>query len=104
MSEFTRVCKTSEIPDPGKAVFEVDNRFVVVIHMDGEFYALDDCCTHDGGPLGEGLLDGFQIACPRHGALFDIRTGQALTMPAVRGTTSHEVKIEGADVLVRIRE
>ena len=104
MSEFTRVCKTSEIPDPGKAVFEVDNRFVVVIHMDGEFYALDDCCTHDGGPLGEGLLDGFQIACPRHGALFDIRTGQALTMPAVRGTTLHEVKIEGADVLVRIRE
>ena len=104
MSEFTRVCKTSEIPDPGKAVFEVDDRFVVVIHMDGGFYVLDDSCTHDGGPLGEGLLDGFQIACPRHGALFDIRTGQALTMPAVRGTTSHEVKIEGADVLVRIRE
>jgi 3-phenylpropionate/trans-cinnamate dioxygenase ferredoxin component len=74
-----------------------------VFHLDGEFYALDDCCTHDGGPLGEGDIDGFQIICPRHGARFDIRTGQAMTMPAVQATPAHEVKIEGDDVLVRIR-
>ena len=104
MSNFVRICKTSDIPDPGKAVFEVEDRFVVVFHMDGGFYALDDACTHDGGPLGEGCLEGFQIACPRHGARFDIRTGQALTMPAVRGTPAHEVKVEGDEVWVRIRE
>ena len=104
MSDFVRVCKTSDIPDPGQAVFEVNDRFVVVFHLDGDFYALDDCCTHDGGPLGEGEIDGFQIICPRHGARFDIRTGQAMTMPAVRGTPAHEVKVEGEDVLVRIRE
>jgi len=104
MSDSVRVCKTSDIPDPGKATFEVEDRFVVVFHVDGEFYALDDCCTHDGGPLGEGDLDGFQIICPRHGARFDIRTGQALCMPAVRGTLPHEVKIEGEDVWVRVRE
>ena len=104
MSEFIRVCKTTEIPDPGQAVFEVEDRFVALFHMDGGFYALDDCCTHDGGPLGEGILEGFQIICPRHGARFDIRTGQALTMPAVRGTASHEVKVEGDEVFVRIRE
>ena len=56
MSDFVRVCKTSDIPDPGKAVFEVEDRFVVVFHVAGQFYALDDCCTHDGGPLGEGEL------------------------------------------------
>jgi 3-phenylpropionate/trans-cinnamate dioxygenase ferredoxin subunit len=104
MSDFVRVCETSDIPDPGKAIFEVEDRFVVVFHTDRQFYALDDCCTHDGGPLGEGCLEGFQIACPRHGARFDIRTGQALTMPAVRGTTAHEVKVERDEVFVRISE
>jgi 3-phenylpropionate/trans-cinnamate dioxygenase ferredoxin component len=104
MSTFSRVCATSDIPDPGKAVFEVDDRFIVVFHLDGAFYALDDACTHDGGPLGEGEIDGFQIICPRHGARFDIRTGQAMTMPAVQGTPAHEVKIEGEGIWVRIRE
>jgi 3-phenylpropionate/trans-cinnamate dioxygenase ferredoxin component len=104
MSEFTRVCGRSDIADPGKRVFEVEDRFIVVFHVGGQFYALDDCCTHDGGPLGEGKLDGFQVTCPRHGARFDIRTGDVLSMPAVQGTPTHEVKIEGEDVLVRIRE
>ena len=104
MSDFVRVCKVSEIPDPGKTVFEIEDRFVVVFHLDGAFYALDDCCTHDGGPLGEGDIEGFQIICPRHGARFDIRTGQAMTMPAVRGTPSHEVKIEAGDVWVKIKQ
>jgi len=104
MSEFLRVCKTADVPDPGKTVFEVDDRFIVLIHLDGEFYALDDACTHDGGPLGDGLLEGSQIICPRHGAIFDVRTGQALCMPAVQATTAHEVKVECDDVFVRIRE
>ena len=104
MSDFVRVCKTSDIPDPGKAIFEVEVRFVVLFHVDGGFYSLDDACTHDGGPLGEGCLEGFQIACPRHGARFDIRTGQALTMPAVRGTPAHDVQVEGDDVFVKISE
>jgi 3-phenylpropionate/trans-cinnamate dioxygenase ferredoxin subunit len=104
VSEFTRVCKASDIPDPGKEVFEVDERFVIVFHLEGKFYALDDCCTHDGSPMGDGLIEGLQIICPRHGARFDIPTGQAMTMPAVRATGSHEVKVEGGDVWVKIRE
>jgi 3-phenylpropionate/trans-cinnamate dioxygenase ferredoxin component len=104
MPEFTRVCSTSDIPDPGKLVFELDDRFIVVFHVGGQFYALDDCCTHDGGPLGEGKLIEFQVVCPRHGARFDIRTGDVLSMPAVQGTPPHEVKVEGGDVLVRIRD
>jgi len=104
MSEFFRVCKIADVPDPGKTVFEVDDHFIVLIHLDGEFYALDDACTHDGGPLGDGFLEGSQIICPRHGARFDVRTGQALSMPAVQATTAHVVKVEGDDVFVRIRE
>ena len=104
MSDFIRVCKTSDIPDPDKAVFEVDERFIVVFHLDGEFYALDDACTHDGGPLGEGIIEGFQIICPRHGARFDIPTGQAMTMPAVHATAAHEVKVENGEVWVKLRD
>ena len=104
MSAFVPVAKVSEIPDPGKKLVEVDDRLVAVFHVGGQFYALDDVCTHDGGPLAEGQLDGYHIICPRHGARFDIRTGEALTMPATEPTTAHEVKIEGDTVLVRLRD
>ena len=59
MSDFVRVCKVGDIPDPGKQIFEVGERYVVLFHVDGQFYAMDDVCTHDGGPLGEGSLEGF---------------------------------------------
>jgi 3-phenylpropionate/trans-cinnamate dioxygenase ferredoxin subunit len=101
---FVPVAKVSEIPDPGKQIVEIDERLVVIVHVDGKFYAIDDVCTHDGGPLGEGQLDGFTIACPRHGAKFDVRTGRALTMPATRATGAHEVRIEGDTVLVKLAE
>jgi 3-phenylpropionate/trans-cinnamate dioxygenase ferredoxin subunit len=104
MSEFIKVASTTEIPDPGKKVLELDDTFVVLVHVDGQFYCINDVCTHDGGPLGEGELCGHDIACPRHGAKFDIRTGQPLSMPATEATIVHEVKIEGDDVYVRLNE
>ncbi|REJ67781.1 MAG: non-heme iron oxygenase ferredoxin subunit [Planctomycetota bacterium] len=102
MSDFLPVAAVSEIPDPGKLLVECQDQLVVVFHVDGQFYCLDDVCTHDGGPLGEGELKGCVIACPRHGAKFDIRTGAALTMPATQATRSHEVKVEGEQVYVRL--
>jgi len=104
MSDFVRVAKVSEIPDPGQRLVEVDERLVVVFHVAGHFYAIDDVCTHDGGPLGEGQLEGFAVACPRHGAKFDIRNGAALTMPATRATAAHEVKLVGDDVFVKLKD
>jgi 3-phenylpropionate/trans-cinnamate dioxygenase ferredoxin subunit len=101
---FVPVAKTSEIPDPGKLLVEIDDRLVVLVHCEGTFYAIDDVCTHDGGPLGEGTLEGCTIACPRHGAKFDVRTGAALTMPATKPTGTHEVKVEGDQVLVQLSD
>ncbi len=103
MSNFISVAKTSDIPDPGRLLVEVEDRLVVVIHAAGAFYALDDVCTHDGGPLSDGAVDDSSIACPRHGAKFDVRTGAALTMPATQPTVAHEIKIEGENVLVRLK-
>ena len=102
MSDFVRVADVSEIPDPGKQLVEVDERLIVIFHVDGQYYALDDVCTHDGGPLGEGDLAGHEIACPRHGAKFDIRDGRALTMPATQSTMTYEVKVDDGEVWVRV--
>jgi 3-phenylpropionate/trans-cinnamate dioxygenase ferredoxin component len=106
MSEFVPVAKVSDIPDPGKTLVEVGERLVVLIRAAGRFYALDDICTHDGGPLSDGPLDpqSGTIMCPRHGAKFDIRTGAALTMPATKPTKAHEVKVEGDQIYVRLRD
>jgi metal-sulfur cluster biosynthetic enzyme/nitrite reductase/ring-hydroxylating ferredoxin subunit len=76
---------------------------VALFHVGGVFYAIDDVCTHDGGPLADGELRDHKIACPRHGAKFDIRTGAALSMPAVRATRAHDVKVDGGGVWVRLR-
>ncbi len=102
MSDFVPVCKTTDIPDPGKQLLEIDDQVVVLFHVAGEFFCLDDVCTHDGGPLGEGELGDHQIECPRHYAKFDIRTGKALTMPATHDTVAHEVKVEGDQVFVKL--
>lgn len=101
---FSFVCKRTEIPDPGMKTYEVNDRFVVVCHVQGRFYCIDDTCTHDGGPLGDGKLEGMAIVCPRHGAKFDIQSGRVLCMPAVSDTTAHEVQIVGDDVRVQLRE
>jgi len=102
MAEFLRVASVAEIPDPGKLLVDVDGELVALFHVEGRFYAIDDVCTHDGGPLVDGELSGYKIACPRHGAKFDIRTGAALTMPAVRPTRAHEVKVENDGLWVRL--
>jgi 3-phenylpropionate/trans-cinnamate dioxygenase ferredoxin subunit len=104
MSDFIAVAKVTDIPDPGRRIVEIGDTLVVVVHTAGNFYAIDDVCTHDGGPLGEGELDGFAIACPRHGAKFDVRDGRVLCMPATQPTGVHDVRIEGDDVLVRLRQ
>jgi len=104
MHEFERVIDVTELPDPGKTLVEVEGEMVALFHVDGRWHALDDVCTHDGGPLADGELRNHTIACPRHGAKFDIRTGAALTMPAVRATRAHEVKVEDGGVWVKLRD
>ncbi|MDX1963484.1 MAG: non-heme iron oxygenase ferredoxin subunit [Pirellulales bacterium] len=104
MAEYMRVAAVSEIADPGKLLIEVNGELLALFHVGGKFYALDDVCTHDGGPLADGKLDGLTIACPRHGAKFDICTGKALTMPATRATRAHQVEVRGDAVYVKLAE
>lgn len=100
MPRFVKVARADEIGPGEKKIVEVDGIEIVVLNVNGQLYAIEDVCTHDGGPLGEGKLDGCQLICPRHGARFDVRTGAALTMPAVEAAPTYEVRIENGDVLV----
>ncbi|TWT42968.1 Rieske (2Fe-2S) protein [Botrimarina hoheduenensis] len=106
MNDFHSVGPTTDFPDPSSQLVEVDEIAVVLIHAAGHFYALDDVCTHDGGPLSDGDLCVEEatptIACPRHGAQFALADGAAVTMPATKATQAHEVKVEGGQVYVRL--
>ena len=102
MADFVKVATADEI-QPGKMkVYEVDGQQNGVGNVDGTFYAIDDICTHDGGSLDAGELEGDQVECPRHGALFDVKTGAALTLPAVVGVKSYPVKVEGDEIRVQV--
>ena len=104
MSSFVKVASLRELAPGGKKLAEVAGRPIVLFNVDGKFYAIDDVCTHDGGPLAEGQLVGCEIMCPRHGAKFDVRTGQALCMPAVEPVTVHATEVRGEDVYVALSD
>jgi 3-phenylpropionate/trans-cinnamate dioxygenase ferredoxin component len=96
-----RIAHASEIP-PGRAKpFTVDGTEVLVCNVGGSFYAIEDVCTHDGGVLDQGHLDGMCVTCPRHGATFDVRTGAA-TLPAVMPVMTFPVREEHGEIVVDV--
>ncbi len=91
--EYIPVCAVEELP-PGQRIFvDIDREPVVIFNIAGQFYAIADVCSHDDGPVGEGDLEGTEIACPRHGARFDVRTGQVLSLPAVVDIPAYPVRV-----------
>lgn len=98
--QYTAVGKTSDVAPGTVRVFVVDGQDVAVANVDGKFCAFADVCTHDNGPLAEGELEDCVIECPRHGARFDITTGQALSMPAVAPLPVYGLKVEGDEIKV----
>ena len=103
MAKFIKVGKTSDLAPGEKMLVEYEDEDVGVFNIEGQFYAISDVCTHDGGPLVEGVLAGDQIICPRHGARFNVKTGEQ-TMPAYIPVPLYQVKIEGDDILIAPKE
>jgi len=97
---YLTVAKVGEIPEGGVKVVRVDDEPVAVFLVGGQYYAISDLCTHDGGELADGVLDGHVIECARHGARFDIRTGAALALPATGAVPRHAVRVMGDQVQV----
>ena len=94
------VARAGEIPAGTRRIVRIEDVPVAVFHLDDGWYAIEDVCTHDGGPVAEGRLEDGVIECPRHGATFDLRTGAALTFPAVSPVSTYPVRVVGDDVQV----
>jgi len=101
MSDWVTVAKVGELAPGTHRVVDVDGASVAVFNVAGEYYAIEDVCTHDGGQLTGGFVEGDQVVCPRHGARFCIRTGAALTAPAYEPTAKFPVRVEGGVIQVR---
>lgn len=101
MSDWVAVARVGDVPPGDLKAVEYDGAMIVLFNLDGRYYALDDVCTHDGGPLSDGVVLGCEVACPRHGARFDIRTGAVTSPPAVEPVRRLAVRVDGERILVR---
>jgi nitrite reductase/ring-hydroxylating ferredoxin subunit len=102
MPEFVTVATIDEIP-PGRAkLVEVGGNEIALFNIAGAFHAIDNSCTHVGGPLCEGEINGVEVTCPWHGAVFDLSTGRALGPPAFEAVSRYEVRVEGPAVQIEI--
>ena len=102
MSEWVKVRNTGQLGPGEVQVVTPRGERIALCNVEGQYYAIDDVCTHDGGSLDQGEIIGDEIECPRHGAHFSVKTGQALTLPAVLAVRTYPVKIEGDDILVEV--
>ena len=101
---FVTAAKASEIPVGQFKELVVQGKAILLCHTAEGFYAIDNACTHDDGPLGDGWLDGQAIECPRHGARFDVTTGKVVCLPAAVPINAYRVRVDGDDVKVNINE
>lgn len=99
-----RIAGVHEIPAGGGKAFEVAGRRIAVFNVDGTFYAIDDECSHAKASLSEGWVDAdaCQVACPRHGARFNLKTGAAESLPATRPVAAYAVEVRGDDVWIAL--
>ena len=101
MLGWVRVCGSAELlPGEFRVVYDGDTA-IAVFNIDGELYAIEDVCTHDGGELAGGPVEGYEVECLRHGARFDLRTGAALSAPAYEPTAKFPLKVDAGSVFVR---
>lgn len=106
---YRRIAGISEVPVNTMKIIDLDGTAILLSNIDGAFYAIDNKCTHFGGSLGKGKLGGNTVTCPRHGAQFDVRTGEAVgeakigfIKMKVREEQKYTVRVEGEDILVDI--
>ena len=102
MGRFVKVARKSELPENDGTYVEVEGKGIALFNLGGEIYALDNACTHVGGPLSQGRVEEGEVECPWHGSRFDIRTGEVRMFPAREDVATYEVRVTGNDVEVEV--
>lgn len=98
--EYIPVATIDEIKDGQRIIFDIGGDAIAIFNIAGEYFAIADVCSHDDGPVAEGDLHDHEIECPRHGARFDIKTGEALSLPAVVDIPAYPIRMEGSQILI----
>ena len=102
MGELIKVGQTKEVAPGGAKAIDVGGRPVALFNIDGKYYAIGGTCTHRGGPLSDGEVEGTVVTCPWHGATFDVTTGAVVGPPASEGVACYKVEIDGNDVKIEV--
>ncbi len=97
---YIAVADSHEVQEGKCIVVNAEGEAVVVCRVNRQLFAVQDLCSHDDGPLGDGFLDGFEIECPRHGARFDVRDGAVKRMPAAAPIRTYPLKTENGKILI----
>lgn len=100
--DFVEIAPASELPNGERLFVDLGDKPIVIFNIAGQLFAIGDVCTHDDGPLGDGLLEGNNVVCPRHGAEFDVRDGKAVQMPAVIDIPAYPVLVKDGSIFVGI--
>ena len=100
--EFTEIAPLEDLPVGDRLYVNINGKRIVLLNLVGKYYAIGDICTHDGGPLGDGEVEGNEIICPRHGARFNIENGKAVGLPAVVDIPSYPVRINQGKIEIGI--
>lgn len=95
MSNWINVAKITDIPSGSSKAVQINHTSILIFNLDGDFYAIENVCTHDGGSLAGGHLEGDEIVCPRHGAHFCIKTGAVTQPPAYEDVATFAVQVVG---------
>jgi 3-phenylpropionate/trans-cinnamate dioxygenase ferredoxin component len=98
--EFVKIADTKDIQSSQMKAVEVAGEKICVANIEGKYYAIGNVCTHVGGPLAEGTLEGYEVECPWHGSKFDVRTGKPTRPPATRSEPTYELKVDGNNILI----
>jgi ferredoxin-NADP reductase/nitrite reductase/ring-hydroxylating ferredoxin subunit len=101
--DFVKVADTKDIQPSHMKEVQANGENICVVNIEGKYYAIGSICTHEGGPLADGKLEGCEVECPWHGSKFDVRTGEVTSPPASEPEPTYEVKVDGNSILVKRR-
>ena len=99
--DFVKVANTKDIQPSQMKEVEVNGENICVVNVEEKYYAIGSICTHEGGPLADGTLEGYEVECPWHNSKFDVRTGEVTSPPASEPEPAYEVKVDGNSILIR---
>ena len=102
MAAFLKVAEIQSLLRGQGKKFNVGGKRIALFNIEGTYYAIDDTCTHKGGPLSEGKIEGSNVTCPWHGSIFDVTTGEVVRPPAPIAVSRYNVRVVGDDIEIEI--